>query len=162
MTALNKVLESKMKIRFHDCDPFNHLNNSRYIDYIMTARGDQLLDHYNFDIHVIAFEKGVAWVTAQTQISYLSPATLMEEVIIQTRLRSYTDKGLLFEAVMYSGDKSSIKAVMWCRLVHFNLQTKRSHVHAEEFMALFQQVADPLDQPVSFDEHVKILKQSVS
>ena len=45
-----KVLESKMKVRFHDCDPFNHLNNSRYIDYIVTARGDQLLENYNLDI----------------------------------------------------------------------------------------------------------------
>jgi acyl-CoA thioester hydrolase len=43
MPELKKTLQSKMKIRFHDCDPFHHLNNSRYIDYIVTARGDQLL-----------------------------------------------------------------------------------------------------------------------
>lgn len=41
MEEQKKLLESKAKVRFHDCDPFNHLNNSRYIDYMVTARGDQ-------------------------------------------------------------------------------------------------------------------------
>jgi acyl-CoA thioester hydrolase len=27
------ILESKAIIRFSDCDPFNHLNNSSYINY---------------------------------------------------------------------------------------------------------------------------------
>jgi len=79
MTELKKVLESKAKIRFHDCDPFNHLNNSRYIDYIVTARGDQLIDNYNFDIYQLAREQGIGWVTAQTQISYFSPAYLWKK-----------------------------------------------------------------------------------
>ncbi|MEO6346652.1 MAG: acyl-CoA thioesterase, partial [Aquaticitalea sp.] len=46
MKEYKQSLESKMKIRFHDCDPFNHLNNSKYIDYILTARGDQLIENY--------------------------------------------------------------------------------------------------------------------
>jgi len=70
MTALKKVLESKMKIRFHDCDPFNHLNNSKYLDYIMTARTDQLLEYYNLDVYKMAQEKGIGWVSAQTQNPY--------------------------------------------------------------------------------------------
>ncbi len=78
-----------MKIRFHDCDPFNHLNNSKYIDYIMTARGDQLLENYNLDIYRFARENGLAWVTAQTQIAYLSPARVMEEVVISTMLLTF-------------------------------------------------------------------------
>jgi acyl-CoA thioester hydrolase len=36
--SLEKVPESEALIRFPDCDPFNHLNNSRYIDYFINAR----------------------------------------------------------------------------------------------------------------------------
>ena len=43
MKQLEKTIESKVKIRFPDCDPFNHLNNSKYIDYIINAREDHLL-----------------------------------------------------------------------------------------------------------------------
>jgi acyl-CoA thioester hydrolase len=82
MTDFKKVLESKAKIRFHDCDPFNHLNNSRYIDYIVTARGDQLIEAYNFDVYQLAGEPGIGWVAAQTQISYFSSANKLVFIII--------------------------------------------------------------------------------
>src|SRR6476660_2313010 len=101
MENLKKILESKVKIRFHDCDPFRHLNNSRYIDYIITARGDQLIDNYGLDIYKLARETEVGWVSAQTQIAYLAPATVMEEVTIQTQLLSFSDKAVHVEALMW-------------------------------------------------------------
>lgn len=46
MLTIKMVLESKVDIRFQSCNLFNHLNNSRYINYIITARGDLLLKRY--------------------------------------------------------------------------------------------------------------------
>lgn len=160
MKELKKVLESKMKIRFHDCDPFNHLNNSRYIDYIVTARGDQLIDNYGFDIYKLAQEKGVGWVSAQTQISYIAPAYLMEEVTIQTQLIGCSDKSLLLEAFMWNIDKKVLKAVMWAKLVHFNLNTQKSYQHSEELMHFFGQIVNPLSAETNFEERVKNLKHT--
>lgn len=153
-----KVLESKMKIRFHDCDPFNHLNNSKYIDYIITAREDQLLDNYDFDLYKLAHEKGIGWVAAQTQISYMAPVFPMEEVTIQTQLIACSEKSLLLEAFMWNTDKTVLKAVMWTKLVHFNLVTQKSHVHSEELMQFFMEIVNPLLPEVSFEERVKNLK----
>jgi acyl-CoA thioester hydrolase len=159
MTQYDKMLESKMKIRFHDCDPFNHLNNSRYIDYIITARTDQLLENYNLDIYKLAKEHDTAWVSAQTQISYLVPARLAEEVIIQTRLLAFSGKSLLVEGLMWNSDKEILKAVMWTKLVHFNLSTQKSHSHTPGLMRLFEQVADPLAGEISFETRVKELRK---
>ena len=53
MQATSKFWESKVLIRFSDCDPFNHLNNARYIDYFINAREDQLLANINFNIYII-------------------------------------------------------------------------------------------------------------
>lgn len=161
MNQLPQVLESKMKVRFHDCDPFNHLNNSRYIDYIMTARGDQLIDHYGLDIYQLAKEQDIGWVTAQTQISYLSPALLMEDVIIQTRLIEFSDKSLQFEALMWNHNKTSVKAVMWAKLVHYHLRHQRSHLHQQSLMDLFREVLDPLPVKVNFEERISSLKTEV-
>lgn len=95
IATLPKELESQSLIRFPDCDPFNHLNNSRYIDYIINAREDQLMSYYDFDVYKLAKEQGLSWVVAQTQIAYLAPAELMEIVTIQTRLMGFTEKGLM-------------------------------------------------------------------
>ncbi|MFT3705269.1 MAG: acyl-CoA thioesterase [Agriterribacter sp.] len=152
-----KILESIMKIRFHDCDPFNHLNNSRYIDYIISARGDQLLDHYHLDIYQLARERGIGWATVQTQISYLVPALVGEEVRIQTRLLGYSEKSLLLEGLMWNNERTIVKAVMWTKLAHFDIRTQKGLSHSQELVHLFQQVVHPLDEKVVFETRVKNL-----
>lgn len=159
MIELKKVLESKVKIRFQDCDPFNHLNNSRYIDYIVTERGEQLLDNYNLDIYQLAKEKGIGWVTAQTQISYLVPAFPQEVVVIETRLLAFSEKSLLLEAFMWNMDKTVLKAVLWIKLVHFHLLKQMSHSHPAELMDLFGRVVNPLSIETDFETRIKNLKQ---
>ncbi|MEJ7691751.1 acyl-CoA thioesterase [Daejeonella sp.] len=161
MLEQKKILESTMKVRFHDCDPFNHLNNSRYIDYLVTARGDQLIDNYGFDIYKLASESGIGWVTGQTQISYMMPAFLMEEVKIQTQLIRFSKRTLLLEAFMWDLDKKCLKAAMWTSFVHYNLKTQRSYQHSEDLMDFFGQIVNPLAEEVNFDERVKTLKRGI-
>lgn len=165
MNNLKKIVESSAKIRFHDCDPFGHLNNARYIDYMVAARGDQLLENYGFDIYALAQQKALGWVAAQTQIAYMSSATVMEEVIIQTRLIAYAEKTLHLEALMWNIDKSVIKAILWTNLVHYNIATKKSQLHEASLLHFFQSIVHPLPAPMNFDERVKSfrkpLKESV-
>ena len=158
MKQLEKFPESTVKIRFADCDPFNHLNNSKYIDYFINAREDHVLEHYGFDIYKMAREKGISWVVAQNQIAYLAPANLMETVVIQTQLLHCSDKSLTVEGVMWDENKSMIKAVLWTKLVHFELRTQKSHPHSEELMTLFKQIESPLPKPMSFDGRISDLK----
>lgn len=160
MKQLPKIIESKVKVRFPDCDPFNHLNNSKYIDYIINAREDQLLENYDFDIHRLAMEKGISWVVAQNQIVYLAPANLMETVTIQTHLIEKDEKSLLLEAFMWNEDKTVLKAILWSKFIHFDLKTKRSAVHTESLMELFQQIEDPLAENMPFEKRVESLRFS--
>lgn len=161
-TTFPKEVESQMQVRFPDCDPFNHLNNSKYIDYIINAREDQLLKYYNFDVYKLARETGYTWVVAQTQIAYLASAELMEIVTIQTRLISYTEKFLKVEARMYNKNKTQLKAVMWTKLAHYNLQTRKSHEHSRDLMELFNAVHYPMESNPSFEEHIISLKQATN
>tara|TARA_R110000868_G_scaffold406978_1_gene687829 strand:- start:2441 stop:2935 length:495 start_codon:yes stop_codon:yes gene_type:complete len=160
MKQLAKTIESKVKIRFPDCDPFNHLNNSKYIDYIINTREDQLLEFYDFDIYKLAREKGISWVVAQNQIAYLAPATLMETVTIQTQLIFCNEKALILDALMWNEDKTVLKAVLWTKLIHYNLMTKKSVIHSEELMRFFKQVENPLNEKISFEKRVENLRFS--
>jgi YbgC/YbaW family acyl-CoA thioester hydrolase len=160
--TLPKELESTVKIRFPDCDPFNHLNNSKYIDYIINAREDQLLKFYDFDIYKMAKETGNTWVVAQTQIAYLASAELMENVTIQSSLISFNGRNLMFEAKMFNEDKTQLKAVMWTKLSHYSLVTRKSQEHSESLMQLFTEVHQPIENNPTFDEHVKSLRQATT
>ena len=158
MKQLEKIVESKVKIRFPDCDPFNHLNNSKYIDYFINAREDHLLTHYDFDLHKLAREKGISWVVFQNQIAYLIPATLMEITTIQTQLIFCDEKSLLLEALMWNENKTSLKAILWSKFVHFDLRTKKSQIHSDELMDFFKQIENAPGESITFENRVKSLK----
>ncbi len=161
MVTINRILESKTRVQYQDCDPYNHLNNSKYIDYIMAARTEQLLNEYDFNSSELAKKQGVGWVTAQTQISYFNPASWMEVVTIETRLIQFSESSLLIEALMWNEAKTELKSIMWVKLVHFNIQLQKSNKHSIELMKLFKEVNYPLVDNHTFDERVKSLKQLI-
>lgn len=158
MENLQKVLESKAKIRFQDCDPFNHLNNAAYLNYFMNAREDQLIDNYDIDIYKMARKEGKSWVVGNNQIAYLRPAFLMEDVVIESRLLKYDESKIQVELRMLNANKTEIKAIMWSTFVHFNLIQQKREVHSEDFMTLFKTVANPVDEAI-FEERIESFKR---
>jgi YbgC/YbaW family acyl-CoA thioester hydrolase len=154
---LPKILETKTKIRFQDCDPFNHLNNASYFNYLNNAREDQLIESYNLDIYEYATATGKSWVIGSHQIAYLKPANLMETVTIDSQLLRYNEKTLWVEIRMWNEDKSKLKAVLWSTLTHFNIVKQKSETHSEDLMNLFKEVVLPLEVS-SFEERMKNLR----
>ncbi|MDY8138243.1 acyl-CoA thioesterase [Aquimarina sp. 2201CG5-10] len=157
MTALPKTLESKAKIRFQDCDPFNHLNNASYINYMINAREDQIDKHYDLDIFTLAKTQGVSWVVGSNQIAYLKPALLMEDVVIDSQLFYYSENQLHVEIRMWNHDKSELKAVMWSTFVHFNLLQQKRWNHDKKLMELFENILNPLEAK-NFEKRILQLK----
>ena len=158
MQELPQVLTSRTKVRFQDCDPFNHLNNAAYLNYFINAREDQLIDNYGIDIYKMARKEGKSWVVGSNQIAYLKPAFLMEEVIIESQLLQFEESQLLVELRMLNSDRSEIKAIMWSTFVHFNLLQQKREPHSEEFLNLFNNVVNPVPQP-SFEKRISAFKK---
>ena len=157
MSELPKTLSSKAKIRFQDCDPFNHLNNGSYINYFMNHREDELIKNYGIDVYKMASKLGKSWVSGSNQIVYLKPALLMETVIIESQLIRYTDSALFVEMRMYTEDKTQLKAVIWCGFVHFNLLKQKRELHTQELMTLFKDIYNPVSAK-TFEERISQLK----
>ncbi len=158
MSNLLNVLESKTKIRFQHCDPFNHLNNGSYIDYFMNHREDALIKHYQIDIYKMAQKLGKSWVSSSNQIAYIKPAFLMETVVIESQLIKFTDSELGVEMRMYNADKSHLKAIIWCGFVHFNLLKQKRETHTDDLMQLFKKVHNPVLSD-SFEERIVQLRK---
>ena len=135
---MEKFSESSVTIRFPDCDPFNHLNNSRYIDYFINAREDHLAKDHQFNIYAYAKEKKLSWVVSQNQIAYLKPAILMETVVILSGILQMDQKQILVEMQMWNKEKTKLKSLLWTRFTHFNFAIQKSETHSPELMAKFK------------------------
>lgn len=161
MNELPKTLSSKAKIRFQDCDPFNHLNNGSYINYFMNHREDELIKNYAIDVYKMASKLGKSWVSSSNQIAYIKPAFLMETVIFESQLIKYSNSELLVEMRMYNEDKSHLKAIIWCGFVHFNLLSQKREIHTEDLMELFENVKNSVSAN-TFDERLTHLKSNLA
>ncbi len=154
MNELPKLLESKTKIRFQDCDPFNHLNNARYLDYYINAREDQLVEHYNVDLFKVIREESLGWVVSSSQVSYIKPVFTMEEIVIDSKLIQFSQKNVLVEARMWDINKNKMKSFCWMNFVHFNLKKNHVEQHSTKWMELFKSVLNPVKE-TSFTEREK-------
>ena len=158
MSTASKIWESKTLIRFPDCDPFNHLNNARYIDYFINAREDHLMANMNFNIYHFAAQKGLSWVVSKNQIAYIKPAFLMEIVVIDSTLLNLSEREVFVEMKMWNEKKDQLKSVLWSHFVHINLKTQKPEKHSEELMELFSRFENPLPTLTGFDERVEQLR----
>ena len=130
---MEKNPKSKDKIRFTDCDMFGHLNNSRYLDYLINAREDHLKDVYNFDFNEY-YNNDLAWVIGSHEIAYLRPAVFNEIVTIQSTLLNVNIESLHLETIMMNEEQNHLKAIMRSRLIPINIKTGRKEQHKSEFM----------------------------
>ena len=157
--ANEKILESQSLVRFQDCDPFNHLNNAAYLNYLVNAREDQLIEAYGINIYDTAQLGGKSWVVSSNQIAYLRPAWLMESLVMQSQLLRYDSTETLVELRMYNKDKTQLKALMWSTYVHVALSTQKRASHSEVLMDLFSSVLAPVEES-HFEAHAAAFKVS--
>ena len=134
---MERFLQSDYTIRFNDCDPFGHLNNSKYIDYFLNAREDHLKTHYDIDLKVWV-EQGQAFVVSQHEIRYLRPATYNESVTIQTALIATGDSWLQVEMTMFGQDRQ-LKSILWTIFTRIHPATGKRMSHPPEFQPWIRQ-----------------------
>lgn len=148
--------ESKTWIRFKDCDPLGHLYNTRFIEYMLEAREDQVLEIYGLNLMDYAEQRKMAWVIIKHEISFLKEAKRGEHVIIKTGIIQTTPKSIIVEYQMWNEDKTQLKAVLWTRFLHVDLMSMRSNPHPVDIQELLESINISIPN-TSLDERIKNL-----
>lgn len=155
---MEKFLQSFCTIRFNDCDPLGHLNNSKYIDYFLNAREDHLKEHYDIDLKVWA-EQGQAFVVSAHEIRYLRPATYNETVAIQSALVGSGDSWLLVEMCMFGSDRQ-LKALLWTKFTRIDPRTGKRMAHPPAFREFIDQaLVEEIDLEKGLNARVDSLRK---
>ncbi len=135
-------------IRFGDCDPFGHLNNARYLDYLVSAREDHLREFYQLDLQEF-MKEGVGWVIGQHELVYLKPARYYEPVWIRTSLIGYSNHFVQVEALMLDETKQQVKALLWTKYYCVSITNGRKAEHPPAFLSLVEKLRNPLVDPAA-------------
>jgi acyl-CoA thioester hydrolase len=153
---MNKIPFSRHRIRFKDCDPLGHLYNTRFIEYMLEAREDQILDNYGLNLMEYSDQRKLAWVLIKHEINYLKEARRGEYVIISSALFNVTSKSLMVEYQMWNENQTQLKALLWSRFLHLDLKFMRVVDHPEDIQELLESLTIEL-KASSIEERIKML-----
>jgi acyl-CoA thioester hydrolase len=144
-------------VRFNDCDPFSHLNNSKYIDYFLNAREDHLKASYGIDLKEWA-RQGHTFVVSRHEIQYIRPVTYNELICIQSTLIGMGETTLQVEMLMMDKEAQNLRSILWTTFTRVDAGTGKRSVHPQAFLDQFGQLMAPdIDSAKGIDIRISAL-----
>lgn len=84
--TLTPVLPTtRLRVRFHELDPYGHVNHGVYLNYFETARIEALA-HLGIGLEVLR-ERGLHLVVVEVRVRFRAPAVAGDLLTIATHLR---------------------------------------------------------------------------
>lgn len=156
--------ESRMVVRFQDCDPLQHLNNAKYFDYFFNAREDQLSKIYGFTYSSLFREYKTSWVVYQHQIAYVRPAVISEWVRITSRIIHHDSDTIITESYMTNDSRTELKTLLWTTSKHVSILDGKRTPHPPELTTFLDAILHHGSHPdhVDFNHRVKHIKEELA
>lgn len=120
-----------LQVRPDDIDMFQHVHNSKYLDYVQTARYEQMTSCYKVSMKEF-MDLGYGWVVKKATINFKRPLGLGDLMVVFTQVQEIegADAVIDFEIKNKKNDKTSCDGQMIYTMI--NLQTGRSEKIPED------------------------------
>ena len=87
-----KTFETELRVRPDDIDMFQHVHHSKYLDYVMAARYDQMENGYGMSMESF-MQRGFGWLVRTAHVDYKRALTMGDYFIVKTGIETINDKG---------------------------------------------------------------------
>lgn len=85
--------ETELQVRPDDIDMYQHVHSSRYMDYVLAARFDQMERCYRMPMAEFA-RHGYGWFMAATEMRFKRPLELGDRFVVRTWIEHFTSIGV--------------------------------------------------------------------
>lgn len=93
MATERSTFETAMQVRPDDIDMNRHVHNSRYFDYVLAARYDQMERCYGMPMEEF-LKLGYGWVVRVAHVEYRRPLGLGDRFVVRTRIEEIERTGV--------------------------------------------------------------------
>ena len=84
--------ETELAVRPDDIDLYQHVHSTRYLDYVLAARFDQMERCYQMPMPAIA-ARGLGWFMASATIYFKRPLGWGDRMVVRTWIEHFTETG---------------------------------------------------------------------
>ena len=136
MVNVHSKFETELQVRPDDIDLFQHVHSSRYMDYVLAARYDQMARCYGMPWEEF-IRRGLGWYMTAIQMDFLRPLGLCDRFIVRTWIEEFSSDAVRvrFEIERKETSKRCLNGHAESRLV--NLATARAVPIPEDIRAKY-------------------------
>lgn len=88
-------------MRPDDVDMNNHVHFTKYLDYVLAARYDQMENNYKFPMDEFV-KSGLTWVVSKTTIEYKRSLMMGDVALVETGIHSYSGSNCIVDFIIYN------------------------------------------------------------
>lgn len=102
-------MSTMVRVRFHELDPYGHVNHAIYLSYLEAARID-LLAARGLDLLRLAAETGAQLVVVGLEVGFLAPAVAGDELEVTCRVLERRRASVWFRQEIRRGPAVLVRA----------------------------------------------------
>ena len=128
---------SELQVRPDDIDMNQHVHSSRYMDYVLAARFDQMERCYKMSMQSF-LDLGYSWVIRTSHIEFIRPLQINDHFSVTTNISSFYSRGVNidFKINRKENDKLCSKGYLDCSLI--DIKTGRSMTIPEKIKKIYE------------------------
>ena len=135
-TTQYSIFESELKVRPDDIDMFNHVHNSKYFDYVLAARYDQMAEFYKMPMESF-LKSGYGWVVRTALVDFKRPLLLGDVIAVRTGILTINEKGCRVQFEIENKRTRKIAADGWFDYVMIDIHTGKGCKVSEDMISAY-------------------------
>ena len=80
------VVEAEIKVRPDDIDMNNHVHYSKYLDYLLTARYEQMIKDYKMSMQEF-IDRGLTWFAKSIMLNFKRALALGDIAVVKAQIK---------------------------------------------------------------------------
>lgn len=133
---VHSKFETELQVRPDDIDMYQHVHSSRYMDYVLAARFDQMERCYKMPMSEFQ-KRGFGWFMAATQMNFKRPLGLGDRFIVRTWIEKFTLIGVRVQFQLERLPDRKLSCDGWFDYVMVSIETARAVRLPEDIRAKY-------------------------
>lgn len=122
--AVYARFETELQVRPDDIDMYQHVHSSRYMDYVLAARFEQMESGYRMPMEEFR-KRGFGWFMAATQMNFKRPLGLGDRFVVRTWIEKFTRIGVRVQFQIVRTADRKLSCDGWFDYVMVSIETGR-------------------------------------
>jgi YbgC/YbaW family acyl-CoA thioester hydrolase len=131
------TFETELRVRPDDIDMFQHVHNSKYFDYVLAARYEQMDVNYGMPMEKF-IERGFGWVVRTAYVDYKRALMMGDYFIVKTGIDTIDTKGCRVKFTITNKATKKICCDGWFDYTMIDMQTGRGVKVPEDVLTHYQ------------------------